>query len=483
LVTTRTFLLSVLLAGLLGQAAAAAPGHFLCYRARDVAVPRFASRRGVMLADEIESGAADVKKPMNLCTPADKNGEGVTDAATHLEAYRLVSHVRHVKLRNVAVENQFGRILLDTVRADTLLVPTAKNLTTQPAPPASSALDHYKCYRVRLSAGQPPFAPVEGVRVADQFQTKFFDLKSPRHLCVPVSTNGQPISDALDHELCYQVRLSTTPPQARLGRLRGLYVNNDLGPGRLDTVTEQELCVPSTRQLVVRGSYGKDSSATTFDHIIAAGFTVVDRGAYQDALDALPSGTKGWVWLGDYDNTTCTWEKSDDWIRSHVSAIAGHPKIAGYYIADEPHVWECSRAPSDVRARATLVKSLDPGPPTFIVLQPHSPGNPYTPYVGTVDVIGVERFPCSYDNGCVMTKIDDAIQLAAEAGVPRYWAIIQAFADSYYRLPTADELREEFRRWRLSRMEGYLVFSWNYGTETLDNHPDLVEVLKAENAK
>jgi hypothetical protein len=236
------------------------------------------------------------------------------------------------------------------------------------------------------------------------------------------------------------------------------------------------------RAFAIHGCYGKDSSASRFDHIVADGFTVVDRGAFTDQLDALPPGVKGSVWLGAYDNNTCTWEKSDDWIRSHVSAIAGHPAIAAYYLADEPHVWECPNAPDQLQTRSGLVKSIDSGPPTFTVIQPHSPGNPFTPYVGTVDVLGGERFPCSHSGGCVMSNIDETIRLLDEARVPRYWVLVQAFADSFYRMPTADELRQEFQHWRASRMEGYLVFSWNFGTDNLERHPDLIDVLASENS-
>jgi len=234
----------------------------------------------------------------------------------------------------------------------------------------------------------------------------------------------------------------------------------------------------------VRGCYGKDSSPSGFDRIVLrAGFTVIDRGAFRSKLDELPRGVRGLVWLGDYLSKTCALEKSDDWIRSHVSAIAGHPAIAGYYLADEPHVWDCPTAPAQLKARAALVRSLDPGPPTVLVIKGHAPGNPYAPYVGTVDIIGADPYPCSHAHGCDMSKIDDAIRLLHEAGVPRYWGVIQAFADSYYRMPTVEELREEFRRWRGSRMEGYLVFSWAWRGETLENHADLIECLRAENGR
>jgi len=235
--------------------------------------------------------------------------------------------------------------------------------------------------------------------------------------------------------------------------------------------------------MAVRACLGKDSSATQYDRIVAAGFTALDRAAYRDYLDGLPAGVKALVWLGDYDNTTCTWEKSDDWIRTHVEAIAGHPAIAAYYIADEPHLWDCPLAAVHLKARSDFVKSLDPAHPTMAVIEPHWPENPYTPYVGTVDIIGVDRYPCSYVSGCVFSKIDDTLALLDQAGVPHYWAFIQAFADSYYRMPTADEVHEEFRHWRQSRMEGYVVFSWAYGIDTLENHPDLIDALGWENSQ
>ena len=81
-----------------------------------------------------------------------------------------------------------------------------------------------------------------------------------------------------------------------------------------------------------------------------------------------------------------------------------------------------------------------------------------------------------------MSRIDETIALLEQANVPRYWAILQAFADPTHRLPSPDELREQLDHWRGSRMEGFLWFSWNWGTENLENHPDLVQVIAEENA-
>jgi hypothetical protein len=235
--------------------------------------------------------------------------------------------------------------------------------------------------------------------------------------------------------------------------------------------------------LSVHGCYGTDSSPTGFDHMVAAGCNVIERPAFTGDLDQLPKDVKAMVWLGNYDNSSCSWQKSDDWIREHVGAIKGHPGIALYYLADVPHIWDCPNLPQQMKARSDLIHSIDPGPPTFALMEPRADENPYAPYVGTVDIIGADRYPCSYKDGCVMSLIDDTIALLDEAHVPHYWISLQACADSFHRFPTPDELREEFRRWQASRTEGILVFSWSWAGNSLDDHPDLVDVLKEENAR
>src|SRR5437588_1272975 len=80
-----------------------------------------------------------------------------------------------------------------------------------------------------------------------------------------------------------------------------------------------------------RGAYGEDTSADHYDHIAAAGFNVVMTSPFKVNLDALQAhGLRGIVWLGQGYNTSCRWENDDTWIRSHVSAIAGHPAILAY---------------------------------------------------------------------------------------------------------------------------------------------------------
>jgi len=79
-------------------------------------------------------------------------------------------------------------------------------------------------------------------------------------------TAPDPVHHDLEHLLCYQARVarkaiaqsgcgvadpadkgvSIVPKQAKHAKLEGLYVANQFGAERLDTVTEAELCIPSS---------------------------------------------------------------------------------------------------------------------------------------------------------------------------------------------------------------------------------------------
>jgi hypothetical protein len=233
----------------------------------------------------------------------------------------------------------------------------------------------------------------------------------------------------------------------------------------------------------VRGVYDRDLSATGFDDEAAIGFNFIDSGPYPEALEALAAkNLKGFVWLGGYSNERCGFNRSDDWVRSHVSEVAGHEGVGAYFIDDEPDAAKCPDAPEQMEARSELVKSLDGGPPTFLVS--------YKPeqlklFAGKVDVLGLDRYPCSIKNGCDYSKIDAQAAEADRLGV-RYWGVIQAHGDDWYKVPTPEELHQQFERWRSTNMEGYLVFAWRYPRDRpetwLANNPPLQAQLAVENA-
>jgi hypothetical protein len=93
-----------------------------------------------------------------------------------------------------------------------------------------------------------PFAPVLGVAVVDQFsQPKHLDLKKPTRLCAPADKNDEPRENPEGHLLCYQAVPARGEP--RHVRLEGLHVTDQFGPQPLDTLEEEELCVPSVKLL------------------------------------------------------------------------------------------------------------------------------------------------------------------------------------------------------------------------------------------
>jgi len=256
--------------------------HFVAYKTKAEKVPPFSKITGLSLVDQFESGSFDVLAPADLLVPADKNGEGIVDAATHLRAYKIKASrggPKHVKQLGVSVTNQFGTLSLDTMKPDLLLVPSAKDLSVLPAPPANESheVDHYKCYAAKVTKGTP--APPAGLRarVADQFASpaKVFDVVKPKHLCLPVNKRGEGIKNPAGRLVCYQVKqtkgqCASGSPANALGGCKTevdcggvartttfcakqpkhtartqVGVSNQFGQLRLSTVKETELCVPS----------------------------------------------------------------------------------------------------------------------------------------------------------------------------------------------------------------------------------------------
>lgn len=215
-------------------------------------VPKgFPRGRQVILADRFETKRFDIRKPLSLYNPVDKNSEGVHDPETHLRSYAIKqSHAqppqpRHVKHR-LRVENQFGELFVTTIEPRRLLVPTAKSLTgpVDPPDPEAHDLDHFKCYKVSTTKGAPKFPKGVQAVAVDQFnQPKRYDIQKPKRLCVAADKNGEGLKNPDASLMCYRIKPAQHEPKHV--KLRGIHINNQLGPERFDTVKDNELCVPS----------------------------------------------------------------------------------------------------------------------------------------------------------------------------------------------------------------------------------------------
>jgi hypothetical protein len=242
------------------------PNHFQCYRARTTAgTPPFGVIQGVQLVDQFGAASVKVEEPRRLCAPVDKEGEDPTAPSDpgHLVDYLVQSLDRISRLRGVQVTNQFGTIVVDTVRRSGLLVPTAKSLTAPPPPLSAFAVDHFACYKVKRSLGQPKFQPILNVDVVDQLGAMQVDVKRPRRLCLPVNKNEEdPTAPSHpDHLMCYRVTPSAGSPP--FTGVSPIFVNNQFGPHTLGASALAELCVPSEKNLGTTTTTSTTSSTTT----------------------------------------------------------------------------------------------------------------------------------------------------------------------------------------------------------------------------
>ncbi len=105
--------------------------------------------------------------------------------------------------------------------------------------------DDFTCYKAK-DLKDPEF-PGAIVSLADQFETKFTDVKKPYFFCNPSSTNSAPIDNPLDHLACYKIK--DVPPQAPFPGAK-VQVTNVFGTGQLELKKAYLLCAPSSKTVL-----------------------------------------------------------------------------------------------------------------------------------------------------------------------------------------------------------------------------------------
>ena len=143
---------------------------------------------------------------------------------------------------NQVVNNQFGTIKLDIIRRTFLMVPAAKSLVSQPDPLGPTDLDHFQCYLVRRSAGEPRFQAIRGVAAVDQFGSHGLDLLRPRYLCAPANKNNEnPGAEGHPQALlCYKAK-----HRVRFGD-RQPFIADQFLEKQVELTRRMEFCVPSS---------------------------------------------------------------------------------------------------------------------------------------------------------------------------------------------------------------------------------------------
>lgn len=99
--------------------------HFKCYTVKGGTF----RTSGIVVEDQFGTLTVDVKKPVRLCLPADKNGEGINDPATELVCYKARTTggtPRFERPGEIFIANQFGPNVFDVRRLRELCVPAVR---------------------------------------------------------------------------------------------------------------------------------------------------------------------------------------------------------------------------------------------------------------------------------------------------------------------------------------------------------------------
>ncbi len=225
------------------------------------------------------------------------------------------------------------------------------------------------------------------------------------------------------------------------------------------------------------------SNRTDQDLMPQYGFNLIDVSTKSEA-DATPAGTQGQLWLYDYDNITCSWEKDDTYVRNLVSSVANDPKVAGFYFSNEPDPFACPNAPQQHKDRNALIKSLAPTKYTLIGLDTNwrDHFDKYgTMWKGSADYVNYNPYICYVGESCDFAWEDHVLQVAESLG-QAYFVTLQAFKEgTEWRWPTATEESQMLNRLKdpaLSHLSGYMTFSWNWQNDPLTKHPDVLNAIK-----
>jgi hypothetical protein len=207
----------------------------------------------VELEDQFRAASMTVTKATLLCNPVNKNGDDplALIRPDHLVGYAITQSVspKFQPVNGLVVTDQFGTLHIDAVTPNALLVPSTKSLgpvISVPIPP-TNPLDHFVCYTVKTTAGQPPFVRIYGVELVDQFGERYVDISKPSRLCNPVNKNGEePGADTHTmHLMCYETQRATGQPP--FTAVSPIFVDNQFGPQEVKATTPRELCVPALK--------------------------------------------------------------------------------------------------------------------------------------------------------------------------------------------------------------------------------------------
>ena len=105
--------------------------------------------------------------------------------------------------------------------------------------------DNFLCYAAQTSRGTTPLPTDPGVVLADDFESKSFDVRKSDSLCTPANADGRGVADEVTHLHGRDIKESAGAP--RHVRQRGIALTTNLGAFSVDTVKPDRLLVPTAK--------------------------------------------------------------------------------------------------------------------------------------------------------------------------------------------------------------------------------------------
>ncbi len=156
------------------------PNHLLAYKVR--LSPPFTGRQGVVVTNQFGVLSVDLAKPDYLFVPSAKSTTAppmpIVPGIDHYTCYS-VRRARFTQ-QGISIDDQFTSLVLDLKKPVRLCAPVDKNSEGIKNPAV-----HLLCYKVRPSRGTTPFRGLNDVFVNNQFGPDTLDIRGVRELCVP----------------------------------------------------------------------------------------------------------------------------------------------------------------------------------------------------------------------------------------------------------------------------------------------------------
>lgn len=221
----------------------------------------------------------------------------------------------------------------------------------------------------------------------------------------------------------------------------------------------------------------------------AYGFNLADVSSVS-RMNALPSGVKGLVWLGQGNGVDSNFIET-------VSHYIGNPNLYGFFLADEADPSQVSA--SNLMAESDWIHANVPGAKTFIVVDNiGSDSNPifaFNPANTHIDLFGLDPYPVketysSYPGSANYSIIGTAVDAAVAQGIPlaAIVPVYQAFGGggySHWIVPTASQEQTILATWGAYVPNPAFDYAYSWGVQhndtALSTDPELQRVFAAHN--